>query len=89
MEAKGNDAQDAEGYGRIWGRLRGLLIAQGFGQFNDQGWKQVVTLLAMAGVVGEIAKIEKAAIAQIALMLPLPFLAAGRAAGRSPEQAHR
>ena len=57
----------------IWRRLNGLLVAQAFGQFNDQAWKQVVTLLAMAAVVDEAAKQEKTALAQIALMLPLPF----------------
>ncbi len=84
MEAKPSQTHEAAGYGKIWQKLHGLLIAQGFGQFNDQGWKQVVTLLAMAGVVGEAAKIEKTAIAQIALMLPLPLfsLPAGLLADR-------
>ena len=61
------------GYKHVWGRLNGLLVAQAFGQFNDQAWKQVVTLLAMAAVASEAAKLEKTALAQIALMLPLPF----------------
>jgi len=44
--------------------LRGLLIAQAFGQFNDQAWKAVVILLAMAAVVSAGRNQEQAAIAQ-------------------------
>ncbi len=39
-----------------WKGLRGLLIAQIFGQFNDQAWKQIVILLAMAAVASEAAE---------------------------------
>ena len=73
MDAPAKPTQDAEGYGTIWRRLHGLLFAQAFGQFNDQSWKQVVTLLAMAGVVSEQAKIQQTAWAQVWLMLPLPL----------------
>ncbi len=73
MDAKAGQPNQAEGYGRIGRRLSGLLVTQAFGQFNDQAFKQVVTLLVMAPVLEESAKLEKTALAQIALMLPLPF----------------
>ena len=44
------------GVAPIWKGLRGLLIAQIFGQFNDQAWKQIVILLAMAAVASEAAE---------------------------------
>ena len=49
MDGNLSQTHEAAGYGSIWRKLHGLLIAQAFGQFNDQAWKQVVTLLAMAG----------------------------------------
>ncbi len=73
MDANTAATDESGGYKSVWHRLRALLIAQGFGQFNDQAWKQVVTLLAMATVVDELAKQKQTAIAQIALMIPLPF----------------
>jgi acyl-[acyl-carrier-protein]-phospholipid O-acyltransferase / long-chain-fatty-acid--[acyl-carrier-protein] ligase len=73
MDADSKELHQAEGYGRIGRRLSGLLVTQAFGQFNDQAFKQVVTLLVMAPVLEESAKLEKTALAQIALMLPLPF----------------
>ena len=33
--------------------LKGLLVAQFLGQFNDQAWKQIVILLAIAAAVNE------------------------------------
>src|SRR5271168_4093042 len=60
--------------GREWYRLRGLLIAQIFGQFNDQAWKQLVILLAMASVVGEAAKQERIAIVTMMLLVPLTII---------------
>ncbi len=57
----------------VWRVLRGLLTAQAFGQFNDQAWKQIVILLAMATVASEAAKQQKAAFAQIVLLVPLVF----------------
>ena len=47
--------------------MRGLLIAQAFGQFNDQAWKQLVILLAMAAVVSQALKQEQSAIGQAPL----------------------
>ena len=47
--------ETAEG-GSNWRGLRGLLIAQIFGQFNDQAWKQIVILLMMAAVASEPEK---------------------------------
>ncbi len=67
------ETHEAAGYAGIWRKLHGLLVAQAFGQFNDQALKQVVTILAMAAVVEEAAKIRMTALAQIALMLPLPL----------------
>lgn len=60
--------------GRVWHRLRGLLVAQVFGQFNDQAWKQLVILLAMATVVGEAAKQERIAIVTMILLVPLTII---------------
>jgi acyl-[acyl-carrier-protein]-phospholipid O-acyltransferase / long-chain-fatty-acid--[acyl-carrier-protein] ligase len=51
--------------------LWGLLTTQAIGQFNDQAWKQIVTLLLIAVVVGEAKKSEKAAMVQVVLMCPL------------------
>jgi len=47
--------------------MRGLLIAQAFGQFNDQAWKQLVILLAMAAVVSHALKQQQSAIDQAPL----------------------
>ena len=60
--------------GPVWHRLRGLLVAQIFGQFNDQAWKQLVILLAMAAVVGEAAKQERIAIVTMILLVPLTII---------------
>ena len=44
------------GAGRSSGHpLRGLLIAQFLGAFNDNAWKQVVTLLAIAAAASDEA----------------------------------
>jgi acyl-[acyl-carrier-protein]-phospholipid O-acyltransferase/long-chain-fatty-acid--[acyl-carrier-protein] ligase len=51
--------------------LRGLLIAQFLGQFNDSAWKQIVILLAIAAAVNEAEGTERTAIAQIILLIPL------------------
>ena len=57
-----------------WRGLRGLLVAQIFGQFNDQAWKQLVILLAMAAVVGEAKKQERTAIVTMMLLIPLTII---------------
>ena len=57
-----------------WHGLRGLLIAQIFGQFNDQAFKQLVILLAMAAVAGEAAKQERTAIVTMVLLIPLTVI---------------
>ena len=57
-----------------WHGLRGLLIAQIFGQFNDQAFKQLVILLAMAAVVGEAEKQERIAIVTMVLLIPLTIV---------------
>ena len=54
--------------------LRGLLIAQIFGQFNDQAWKQMVILLAMAAVASEAEKQERTAIVTMMLLIPLTLI---------------
>jgi acyl-[acyl-carrier-protein]-phospholipid O-acyltransferase / long-chain-fatty-acid--[acyl-carrier-protein] ligase len=55
-------------------RLRGLLVAQIFGQFNDQAFKQLVILLAMAAVTGEAAKQERTAWVTMMLLVPLTVI---------------
>ena len=54
----GTQTHEAAGYAGIWRKLNGLLVAQAFGQFNDQALKQVVTILAMAAVVEEAAQVD-------------------------------
>ncbi|WP_237170835.1 MFS transporter [Paludisphaera borealis] len=59
--------------------LGGLLTAQFLGAFNDNAWKQLVIMLAIAAAAGEAdgasakeaAAQRKTAIAQIVLMIPL------------------
>jgi acyl-[acyl-carrier-protein]-phospholipid O-acyltransferase/long-chain-fatty-acid--[acyl-carrier-protein] ligase len=51
-----------------------LITAQIFGQFNDQAWKQLVILLAMAPVAGEAAKQEQTAIVSMFLLAPLTLI---------------
>src|SRR5207248_3169257 len=51
--------------------LRGLLVAQVCGSFNDNAWKQVVALLAIAATAGAEEAQGAAALAQVALMVPL------------------
>ncbi len=51
--------------------LKGLLVAQFLGQFNDQAWKQIVILLAIGAAASEAEGQESTAIAQIILMIPL------------------
>src|ERR1700677_614850 len=60
--------------GRKWHGLRGLLVAQIFGQFNDQAWKQLVILLAMAAVAGEAEKQERTALVTMMLLIPLTII---------------
>ena len=57
-----------------WRGLRGLLVAQIFGQFNDQAWKQIVILLAMGSVAGEALKQERTAIVTMILLIPLTII---------------
>ena len=51
--------------------LRGLFIAQFLGTFNDNAWKQLVILLAIAAAATEVEGQKHTAIAQIILMVPL------------------
>ncbi len=51
--------------------MRGLFIAQFLGTFNDNAWKQLVILLAVAAAVSEVEGQKHTAIAQIILMIPL------------------
>jgi acyl-[acyl-carrier-protein]-phospholipid O-acyltransferase / long-chain-fatty-acid--[acyl-carrier-protein] ligase len=60
--------------GQKWHGLRGLLVAQIFGQFNDQAWKQIVILLAMGSVAGEALKQERTAIVTMILLIPLTII---------------
>jgi acyl-[acyl-carrier-protein]-phospholipid O-acyltransferase / long-chain-fatty-acid--[acyl-carrier-protein] ligase len=65
---------EAGGLKLTWQRLRGLLVAQLFGQFNDQAWKQIVILLAMAAVVSEPEKQERTAVVTMMLLIPLVLI---------------
>jgi acyl-[acyl-carrier-protein]-phospholipid O-acyltransferase/long-chain-fatty-acid--[acyl-carrier-protein] ligase len=67
-------SREPAGYGQNWRGLRGLLIAQIFGQFNDQAWKQIVILLAMAAVAGEAQKQERTAWVTMMLLVPLTVI---------------
>ncbi|MGZ3432482.1 MAG: MFS transporter, partial [Isosphaeraceae bacterium] len=51
--------------------LVGLLISQALGAFNDNAWKQIVVLLAMASAASATDSQEKAAFAQVILLIPL------------------
>jgi acyl-[acyl-carrier-protein]-phospholipid O-acyltransferase/long-chain-fatty-acid--[acyl-carrier-protein] ligase len=52
--------------------LFGLLVCQALGAFNDNAWKQIVVLLAFASTATEAsAAQEKAALAQVILLIPL------------------
>ena len=51
--------------------LRGLLVAQFFGSFNDNAWKQLVALLAIKAAASDEGAQGAAAMAQVALMIPL------------------
>src|SRR5438093_904139 len=51
--------------------LLGLLVAQSLGAFNDNAWKQIAVLLAIAAAGSEAAAQEQAAFAQVILMIPL------------------
>ncbi len=51
--------------------MRGLFIAQFLGTFNDNAWKQLVILLAIAAAASQVEGQERTAIAQIILMVPL------------------
>jgi acyl-[acyl-carrier-protein]-phospholipid O-acyltransferase/long-chain-fatty-acid--[acyl-carrier-protein] ligase len=71
--------------------LRGLVIAQALGSFNDNAWKQIVILLAIAAAsrtaapeAAEAAAQEQAAFVQLALIIPLMLvsLPAGMLADR-------
>ncbi len=52
-------------------RLGGLLTTQFLGAFNDNAWKQLVVLLAVAAAASEAEGQRRTAIAQIVLMVPL------------------
>ena len=49
----------------------GLLVTQSLGAFNDNAWKAVVMLLAIASGGSESAAQSQAAFAQVVLMVPL------------------
>lgn len=51
--------------------LGGLLTTQFLGAFNDNAWKQLVILLAVAAAASEAEGQRRTAIAQIVLMAPL------------------
>ena len=49
----------------------GLLISQALGAFNDNAWKQIVVLLAMASAASATDSQGRAAFAQVILLIPL------------------
>ena len=51
--------------------LLGLLVAQSLGSFNDNAWKSIVALLAVTAAASETEGQERAALAQVILMVPL------------------
>ena len=51
--------------------LLGLLAAQALGAFNDNAWKQIVVLLAMSSTASAAVSQQKAALAQVVLLIPL------------------
>ena len=51
--------------------LRGLLVAQFFGAFNDNAWKLSVAFLAMRAVETELEKQTQITLAFVALTVPL------------------
>ncbi len=73
-EVDRDDGNETDVDARKWRGLRGLLIAQIFGQFNDQAWKQLVILLAMAAVAGQAEKQERTAIVTMMLLVPLTVI---------------
>ncbi|MFI5460249.1 MAG: acyl-[ACP]--phospholipid O-acyltransferase [Isosphaerales bacterium] len=74
MDQGVNHASEPPRSGGKWLGLRGLLVAQFLGQFNDQAWKQLVILLAMAAVVSEAEKQERTAIVTMILLSPLMLI---------------
>ncbi|HJO04545.1 MAG TPA: hypothetical protein QGG47_11280, partial [Acidobacteriota bacterium] len=56
-------------------RLRGLLVAQFFGAFNDNAWRVIVTLLAIDAVQrsggAEAAAQARTTLATVVLTVPL------------------
>ena len=75
-----------------WHPLRGLLIAQFFGAFNDNAWKLMVALLAIRQATAQMApgpELETAAQTQTALTfiiftLPLVLLLLCSSCGLTP-----
>ncbi len=57
--------------GRTRHPLRGLLVSQALGAFNDNAWKQVVILLAFSATASASEKQRFASLAQVVLMVPL------------------
>src|SRR5690242_11924636 len=51
--------------------LPGLVVAQSLGAFNDNAWKQIVALLAVGAAASASQAQERAAFAQVILMIPL------------------
>lgn len=65
-------ARQTEANRRGWmSLLGGLLTTQFLGAFNDNAWKQLVVLLAVAAAASEAEGQRRTAIAQIVLMAPL------------------
>ncbi len=54
--------------------MGGLFVAQFLGAFNDNAWKQIVVLLAVAAAANQAEGQERTAIAQIVLMIPLMLI---------------
>src|SRR4051794_36106150 len=68
------DDREVKAADRSRGALRGLLVAQALGAFNDLAWKQVVVLLAIAAAASEAKAQEASAFVQVVYMIPLVFV---------------
>ncbi|HZW34324.1 MAG TPA: hypothetical protein VFF52_26610, partial [Isosphaeraceae bacterium] len=71
MEKAAEVNEDGEDKGTRAHPLRGLFLAMFLGTFNDNAWKQLVVLLAIAAAPSAVAGQKSTAIAQILLMIPL------------------
>ena len=51
--------------------MLGLLVSQALGAFNDNAWKQIVSVLVVVATASVAESQQRAALAQIVLLIPL------------------